>query len=88
VRTGPGRAAGLSGLAGAFIAAGAGGAVGSLWEVDDARTRPLMVAFHQAYRATENGPAALRQAQLSLLRTRNPALRSPATWAAFRYVGS
>lgn len=88
VRTGPGRAAGLSGLAGAFIAAGAGGAVGSLWEVDDERTRPLMVAFHQAYRATGDGPAALRAGQLELLRSRDEALRSPATWAAFRYVGS
>jgi CHAT domain-containing protein len=88
VRTGSGRAAGLSGLAGAFIAAGAGGAVGSLWEVDDGRTRPLMVAFHQAYRAGGNGPAALRAAQLELLHRGNVALRSPATWAAFRYVGS
>jgi CHAT domain-containing protein len=88
VRTGPGRAAGLSGLAGAFIAAGAGGAVGSLWEVDDERTRPLMVAFHRAYRATGNGPTALRAAQLELLNRRDETLRSPATWAAFRYVGS
>lgn len=88
VRTGPGRAAGLSGLAGAFIAAGAGGAVGSLWEVDDARTRPLMVAFHEEYGTRGNGPAALRAAQLMLLRSGNDALRSPATWAAFRYVGN
>jgi CHAT domain-containing protein len=88
VRTGPGRAAGFSGLAGAFLTAGAGGALGSLWEVNDLRTRPLMVAFHQAYRATGNGPQALRAAQLALLRSRDEALRSPATWAAFRYVGS
>jgi CHAT domain-containing protein len=87
VRTGEGRAAGFSGLAGAFLAAGVGGAVGSLWEVDDARTQPLMVAFHQAYRVSSNGPEALRAAQLGLLRSRDPSLRSPTAWAAFRYMG-
>ncbi|HEX2211783.1 MAG TPA: CHAT domain-containing protein, partial [Longimicrobium sp.] len=87
VRTGPGRAAGFSGLAGAFLAAGAGGAVGSLWEVDDGLTRPLMVEFHRAYRASANGPGALRAAQLRLLRSGDPALRSPAAWAGFRYAG-
>lgn len=88
VRTGPGRAAGFSGLAGAFLAAGAGGAVASLWEVDDGLTRPLMVEFHQAYRASGNGPAALRAAQVRLLRSGDKALRSPSAWAAFRYAGS
>jgi CHAT domain-containing protein len=88
VRTGPGRAAGFSGLAGAFLAAGAGGAVGSLWEVDDRLTRPLMIEFHRAYRASPNGSAALRAAQLHLLRSGDPALRSPAAWAAFRYAGT
>jgi CHAT domain-containing protein/tetratricopeptide (TPR) repeat protein len=88
VRTGPGRAAGFSGLAGAFLAAGAGGAVGSLWEVDDRLTRPLMIELHRAYRATDDGPGALRAAQLRLLRSGDPALRSPAAWAGFRYAGS
>ncbi|HZG41431.1 MAG TPA: CHAT domain-containing protein [Longimicrobium sp.] len=87
VRTGNGRAAGFSGLAGAFLAAGAGGTVGSLWEVDDHYTRRLMVPFHDAYRASGNGPAALQAAQLQLLRSRDPRLRSPAAWAGFRYAG-
>lgn len=87
VRTGPGRAAGFSGLAGAFLAAGAGGAVGSLWEVDDRSTRRLMVEFHRAYRASGNAPAALRAAQLRLLRSGDGTLRSPAAWAGFRYTG-
>ncbi|HEX9938795.1 MAG TPA: CHAT domain-containing protein [Longimicrobium sp.] len=88
VRTGPGRAAGFSGLVGAFLAAGADGAVGSLWEVDDRLTRPLMVEFHRAYRATPNAPGALRTAQLRLLASGDPALRSPAAWAGFRYAGN
>ncbi|HET7233665.1 MAG TPA: CHAT domain-containing protein [Longimicrobium sp.] len=87
IRTGRDRAAGYSGLAGAFLAAGAGGTVGTLWEVDDARTEPLMVAFHRAYRASGDGPGALRAAQLALLHSRDAALRSPSSWAAFRYAG-
>jgi CHAT domain-containing protein len=88
VRTGSGRAAGFSGLAGAFLAAGAGGAVGTLWEVDDRLSRPLMIDLHRAYRAAPDGPGALRLAQLRLLRSGDPALRSPAAWAGFRYVGN
>lgn len=87
VRTGPGRASGFTGLAGAFLAAGAGGALGSLWEVDDRLTRLLMVEFHRAYRSSGRGPEALRAAQLRLLRSSDEALRSPATWASFRYAG-
>jgi CHAT domain-containing protein len=78
---------GLAGLAGAFRAAGVGGVVGSAWRVDDALTRPLMVEFHRSYAASGNGPAALRDAQLRLLRSPTAALRAPAAWASFRYVG-
>jgi CHAT domain-containing protein len=87
VRTGPGRAAGFSGLAGAFLAAGARGAVGSLWEVDDRLSHLLMVELHRAYRGDPDGATALRTAQLRLLRSSDPALRSPAAWAGFRYAG-
>jgi CHAT domain-containing protein len=87
VRTGGGRAEGFSGLSGAFLAAGAGGTVGSLWEVDDRLTQPLMMEFHRAWRATGNGPAALRAAQLRMLASPDRRERSPAAWAGFRYAG-
>ncbi|HEU0302563.1 MAG TPA: CHAT domain-containing protein [Longimicrobium sp.] len=87
VNAGRGRAGGFTGLAGALLAAGARGVVGGMWEVDDERTRPLMVEFHRAYRALGDGPAALRSAQLWMLRSEDPALRSPAAWAGFRYAG-
>jgi len=87
VRTGAGHADGLGGLAGALLAAGAGGVVGTVWKVDDRSTLPLMVAFHRAYRATGNGPRALRAAQLQMLGSQDPALRSPAAWAGFQYTG-
>jgi CHAT domain-containing protein len=88
LRATAGRSGGFAGLAGAFLAAGAGGIVGSLWRVDDERTRALMVEFHRAYRTSGDGPAALREAQLRLLRSADAAMRSPAAWAGFRYAGS
>ncbi|HEX7241214.1 MAG TPA: CHAT domain-containing protein, partial [Longimicrobiaceae bacterium] len=88
VRSGEGRGGGFAGLAGSLLAAGAGGVVGSLWRVEDQRTRALMAELHREYRATGSGPGALRAAQLSLLRSKDPVLRSPAAWAGFRYVGS
>lgn len=87
VNVGGGRASGFSGLAGALMASGAGGVVGGLWEVDDQRTRPLMIEFHRAYRARSDGARALRAAQLELMQSADPALRSPAAWAGFRYAG-
>lgn len=83
-----GRSGGFAGLAGAFLAAGAGGVVGSLWRVDDASTRTLMERFHAAYRDSGDAAGALRQAQLQMLGSTDPALRSPAAWAGFRYAGS
>jgi CHAT domain-containing protein/tetratricopeptide (TPR) repeat protein len=84
---GTGVSSGLAGLAGAFLTAGSQGVIGSLWPVDDEETRELMVAFHQAYHESREAPSALREAQMELLRSPNPALQSPAAWGAFRYVG-
>jgi CHAT domain-containing protein len=86
-RTQAGRSGGFAGLAGAFLAAGAGGVVGSLWRVDDQATRALMERFHAAYLTSGDPTEALRQAQLQMLRSANPGLRSPAAWAGFRYTG-
>jgi CHAT domain-containing protein len=81
------RYGGLDGLSGAFIAAGVKGVVGSLWRVDDLSTTDLMAAFYDSYRSGGDAARALQAAQLRLLRSPNAALRSPAAWAAFRYVG-
>ncbi len=87
-RSRAGRSGGLAGFSGALLAAGAGGVVGSLREADDRLTRPLMLAFHRAYLRLDDPAAALREAQLELLRSRDPARSSPAAWAGFRYIGS
>jgi len=85
-RSRSGRSGGFAGLAGAFLTAGAGGVVGSLWRVDDRLTKSLMSELHRVYRQSGDGARALQAAQLMLLRSADPALRSPATWAAFRYT--
>ena len=82
------RGSGMSGLAEAFLAAGAGGVIGSLWRVEDASTSVLMRAFHGRYAKTGDASSSLRAAQLQLLRSSSPAGRSPSAWGAFRYVGS
>ncbi|HEX7240698.1 MAG TPA: CHAT domain-containing protein [Longimicrobiaceae bacterium] len=87
VRSGRSRAGGFTGLSGALLAAGAGGAVGSTWDVDDRSTAALMSGFHRAYRGPRDGPRALQAAQLALLRSDDPALRTPSAWAGFRYAG-
>jgi CHAT domain-containing protein len=61
--------------------------VGSLWEVEDIRTREVITGFHDAYRASGDAASALRAAQLSLLRGPDRSQRSPAAWAGFRYAG-
>jgi CHAT domain-containing protein len=87
VRGGRSRASGFTGLSGAVLAAGAGGAVGSLWDVDDRSAAAVMTEFHNRYVRSQDGPGALRAAQLAFLRSRDPALSTPASWGAFRYTG-
>lgn len=57
----------LVGLPSAFVQAGAAGAVGSLWIVDDLSTAVLMAQFYELWREHGVAPAeALRQAQISV----------------------
>jgi len=84
----PRRSGGFAGLAGAFLTAGSGGVVGTLWRVDDRVTRAIMVEFHRAYRASGNAPTALRSAQLGALRSVDADQSTPAAWAGFRYAGT
>jgi CHAT domain-containing protein len=83
-----GRSGGFAGFAAALGGAGAGGVLGSLWRVDDELTGPVMEAFHRRYRSLGDPSRALRDAQLQMLRSSDPALRAPAAWAGFRYAGA
>ena len=75
-------------LARAFLLARVPSVVASLWPVADGRTVELMTALHAGVSRGEAPAEALRAAQLRLLKAREPALRSPSTWAAFQVLGS
>jgi CHAT domain-containing protein/tetratricopeptide (TPR) repeat protein len=74
------------GLAEAFLAAGAGGVIGSLWAVDDAGTTRLMIRLHRALRSGLAPARALQTAQLGALRETAGRTLDLRTWAAFRYL--
>lgn len=77
------RAGGLSGLTWSFLAAGAGGVIGSLWAVPDESTTQLMVDVHRELAAGVAPEVALARVQ------RRWSLDPHAGWgwAAFRYEG-
>jgi CHAT domain-containing protein/tetratricopeptide (TPR) repeat protein len=78
---------GLSGLALAFLNAGAVTVVASHWKVDDLATRLLMEEFYRAlFLGNDNPTAALRRAQVSLWRRART--RSPFFWSAFEVYGA
>lgn len=68
-------------LATGVIAAGAGAAVGTLWDLPDASVRAFMVPFHRRIAAGQNAASALRQTQLDAMRAGQPG------WEAFRISG-
>ena len=86
---GPG-AEGLSGLARAFLFAGARSILVSHWPVrDDAAARLTTVALDRPARGQARGRShALRQSMLALMDdTRDASLAHPSAWAPFVLVG-
>lgn len=79
-------AEGVLGLARPFLAAGVPDVVSTLWEVEDTTAPVLFEAFHRHLRAGDSPTQALREAQLELLRSPKPELRSPAAWAPFEVI--
>lgn len=78
---------GVAGLARAFLAAGAGAVVASLWDVYDEPSQVLMTTFHEHFRDGVPPAEALRRAQMSLLHSGDPELSHPASWAGFEALG-
>jgi len=76
---------GIIGLTRAFQHAGAKSLVVSLWEVSDASTAELMIAFHREFRRGASKDVALRKA-MEVVR-RNPKWRHPFYWSPFILVG-
>lgn len=77
----------INSLALAFLAAGSRSSVGSLWDVEDAATRRFSVRLHQLLRTGTPVSQAVRHAQLEMLRSSDPTLSAPRSWAAFQVYG-
>ena len=74
------------GLARAFLLSGARHVVATLWNVDDAATKALMIAFYDELVNGKRDPAdALRRAQARV--RKNPKHAHPYYWAAFQLHG-
>jgi CHAT domain-containing protein len=75
-------------LATAFVLAGARNAAGSLWRVDDRVAAALSDRFYRELQRSGDAPRALRDVQVSFIRSGDPKLSSPAAWAAMQMYGS
>jgi CHAT domain-containing protein len=73
------------GLTRAFLHAGAGHVVATLWPVDDWATAALMERFYEGYASDGDPAGALARAQRVLLA--QPATSHPFYWAGFVTVG-
>jgi CHAT domain-containing protein len=78
---------GMPSVARAFLAAGARGVVGTLWEIDDDAAAQLFRRFHQRLSDGQSAAAALRDAQIELLRSGDARLQHPSTWAPVEVLG-
>ncbi|MBM3798334.1 MAG: CHAT domain-containing protein [Acidobacteria bacterium] len=76
---------GVMSLRRAFTIAGAETVLASHWKVNDAATSALMTEFMRRWRAGTPRGQAWREAQLSLLRSKD--FSSPYFWAAFTLTG-
>lgn len=75
----------IEGMVRAFLYAGAGSVVATLWKIDDDASARLTQVFYQQLAAGQPAVEALRKAQESLLAT--PQYRDPYFWAGFTVTG-
>ena len=89
--TGSGRSSssdGLQSIARSFLAAGVPAVVASTAPVNDAAAGPFFLEVHRRFLRGEPIAQALRDAQLTFLRSPNATLRFPASWAQFQVLGA
>ncbi len=79
------RGEGLMGLARAFIEAGAGAVLASLWDVDDEATAVLMGHFYKALSKGKESAKALQIAKRKMAHSRR--WSAPRYWAGFCLIG-
>lgn len=81
------RGEGVISLARAFAYSGAKAIVTSIWSVNDAKTKDLMVLFYQNLKRGQPKNEALRQAKLKYLETHKPEECHPYFWSGFINIG-
>lgn len=72
----------------AFMAAGARATIASVWDIDDATSGAVSLAFHRHLREGLSATEALRRSQLEMLASNEESLGSVTTWGAFQVYGS
>jgi CHAT domain-containing protein len=75
-------------VARSFLVAGAQAVAGTLWEIDDDVSTPLILRFHERLRTGAPPAAALRDAQVAMLHAEDPRLAHPATWAPLALISN
>lgn len=78
---------GVAPLVRPLIAAGVPAVIGTLWDIDDATAKEVLVSFHRHYRDGGDAAVALQAAQIELLNEKNAGLRSALTWAPYQVIG-
>jgi CHAT domain-containing protein len=76
---------GVIGMSWALFVAGCPAMVASQWKVESASTTGVMVGLHRRLAESESVAAALRQAQIDVMRT--PRYEHPFYWASFVLLG-
>jgi CHAT domain-containing protein len=82
------RGEGVVSVARPFLAGGVPTVIASQWDVDDAATAQLTLAFHRELAQHGDPVRALRIAQLALLRSGDAIQSLPSSWGAFVAVGT
>jgi CHAT domain-containing protein len=78
---------GFESIARAFLEAGAGGVVGTLWEIEDNSAQAMLTDFHRQVATGTDPASALREAQLKVMRGPVRRRAEIAQWAGYRYEG-
>lgn len=90
-RTGIGKSVkgeGMMSLARGFAYAGCPSVVMSLWAIDDKATSIVVNKFYEGLAQGRSKDAALRNAKLSLINSRDPVLSNPYYWAGLVVIGN
>jgi CHAT domain-containing protein len=79
----------IDGVTRAFLCAGAGAVIGSLWPLDDAAAAQFSVGFYERLKQAGDPGRALQQTQLASMNGElGPMMTSPSNWAGYVVVGS